>query len=309
MARDYFKLDKRGAADLVQRYVGDHRLTTFRLLHGGMVHRVYEVFLEGGPTRSIVAKLNHPDYAEHFEHEYAVLDWYHTQTQFPVPAPIDMAGPNDDFNGCGILMQRIFAPNLADANLSPRGMHRFQTDLGRYVAALHAQRRDSYGSVFDEDGYPAWLDVFGPMFEKEFHACRQMISSRARSVIDSVYRELDHWLPESGIAAMVHGDLWATNILVDDSHPDRPEIRAFIDLEACYCDPEYELAYLQVFRTVDQSFFNEYGRYHQLRPGFDRRSRVYWLNTMMLHCRIFGERYIENVEHLATQLRQYGARG
>lgn len=305
MAKDNLRLTTDGATDIVKRYLGeDVNLKTHRLMHGGMVHRVQELFVEGGRYQSVVAKVNHIDFYDELRHEYEVLKWYYDESPFPVPEPLAFIESSDNFEGVGVLMERIPALNLADARLSPRGLQALQVQLARHVAALHSSTRPKYGNVVDKKGFDKWTDVFAPMFEREMHNVRPQVSSQARDIIDNVWNNLDYWLPDCQQPSMVHGDLWATNILVDDSHPDRPEILAFIDLEACYCDPEYELAYLRLFRTVNEHFFPEYHKFHPIRPGYERRYRIYWLNTMMLHVRTFGRQYVANVEDVCNQIAQ-----
>ncbi len=280
-------------------------VTRVRKLHGGMVHRVCEFVTDGEPA-SVVAKLNFPDKADVFERECHILEWYRQHTAFPVPEPLARVQPTDAFRGTGLLLERIHGPNLSDARLSPTGFRRIQHELAHHVAELHAHRRPTYGPALEPTGPARWIDVFRPTFQREFLAVRDMLSSPCRRVVAHVLDHLEAWIPEAPDPGptLVHGDLWATNILVDDRHPDQPRILAFIDCGASYCDPEYELAYLRIFRTAHDEFFQRYARRHPLRPGFDRRCRVYWLNTMMLHVRMFGDQYIQACEDLAEQLRR-----
>ena len=104
---------------------------------------------------------------------------------------------------------------------------------------------------------------------------------------------------------LFRSDLWATNFLVDDADPDRPRITGFVDGLANYADAEFELAYLLVFGAANGTFFDHYTRRHPLRPGFDRRCRVYWLNTMLIHVRHFGAAYLPRTESIARELEAW----
>ena len=101
--------------------------------------------------------------------------------------------------------------------------------------------------------------------------------------------------------AMVQKNI-VPNIMVDDTDCDRPIITAFLDVNARYAEVEYELAYLRVFSTADETFFTEYTKTCPLRPGFDDRCLIYWLNTMMLHVWMFGSGYISSCESIAERI-------
>ena len=267
-----------------------------------MVHEVCRWDTTRG--ESLVAKVNELDQAPTFEREKAQLEWYRAHSELPVPRPM-VTFRDPEHAVSGLVMAYVPGPNLAEAQLSRRGMHRVQRELADHVAALHCHQGEAFGPALEPSAeHTRWIDAFAPGFRKEFERVREQLSSRARDVVDKLQDRLERWLPDHVAPVLVHGDLWATNILVDDSHPDRPRILAFIDCEASYCDPEYELAYLRLFQTADQTFFDVYRRTHALRDGFEQRCRVYWLNTMLLHVRHFGEQYLPACEQLADQLRR-----
>ncbi len=321
--REELDISPAEATQILRRFYDPER-TVYRVrqLNGGVVNHVAELHTDGNPE-SIVAKINVPAHAQIFRREAEALAWYREHTSFPVPEPytvIDWAHApgamaSGGVNGStaeaaepkrvevsGLLMSYVDGPNLGDARITTEGYDYVQRDLARHLTLLHGYRGDCYGNALDETGHATWADAFRPMIAREFKEVRDQLSSRARWIITDVIDKLEEWLPETDEPTLVHGDLWATNILVDDRFPSRPAILAFVDCGAIYADVEYELAYLTLFRTVNELFFRDYG--HKLRSGFDRRCRVYWLNTMMLHVRMFGDRYLPSCEELARQLKQ-----
>ncbi len=307
MARRGSEIGLEAATALVRRHMDPAlTVTASRKLYGGSINRVLEWTLDGGAAGSpgsIVAKLNNSRSAKLFRREMASLKVYQENTTLPVPTPIACLEDEPEFDGSGLLMEKIDGINLSEAKVTPTGVHAMQGDLAKHVVSLHSHHRAFYGSALEAEGPSRWLDSFGPVISEEFYRVRELLGSKCRWIIDDVIKTLDQWLPEQSTPTLVHGDLWSNNIMVDDSHPDKPEIKAFIDVGASYCDPEYELAYLRMFNTADDSFFQRYGRRHPLRAGFSRRCRVYWLNTMMMHVRVFGEKYVPGTEQIVMQLQ------
>ena len=300
------EIDTDAATAIVQRRLFPGlRVVAQRKLYGGSVNRVLEWRTDGEPA-TIVAKLNDAASARGFERERASLQIYHEHTTLPVPDVWAVIRDEPEFAGSGLLMERISGVPLSDARMSDRGRQHLQRQLARHLIDLHGHHRAGYGSALEDRGVPRWLDNFQPLMEKEFLRVREMLGSQVRAFLDELVRRLDRWLPEASTPTLVHGDLWSNNVLVDDRRPDTPEIVAFIDGLASYCDPEYELAYLRMFRTADETFFDVYRRRHPLRSGFGVRCRVYWLHTALTHVRTFGERYVPHVEQLVRELRGRG---
>jgi fructosamine-3-kinase len=274
-----------------------------RPLHGGMVSRVEEWITDGKPA-AIVAKVTAENDDKRLHDEYASLDWCARYTSFTMPKPFACVSSTEECDGTILLMERLPGHNLGAARLTADGMRRLQTEMAEILADLHVHKRDTYGDVLEPAGEKRWVDVFGPQIGQEFSAVNNRFSSSARKTISGMLDDLDVWLPESGNPTLVHGDVWATNVMVDDSDPTRPTLTGFLDAVLRYTDVEYELAYLLVFNTADQTFFDEYARRHPLRDGFDRRCRVYWLNTMLLHMRVFGTGYLPACERLAQEIER-----
>jgi fructosamine-3-kinase len=269
-------------------------------LHGGMVNRVEKWTTDGKPM-AIVAKLSAKSDNQDFYTEYKSLEWYRQNSSFPVPAPYACIS-GDKFNGTCLLMECAKGHNLSRARISGRGMGHFQRELARILIDLHTHRRDTYGSCLESTGPKRWLDIFAPQIESNFNRSKAQLSRSCCEIVERLLSDLDKWSPEYNQPTLVHGDIWATNIMIDDAEPDRPIITAFLDVNARYTEVEYELAYLRVFSTADEVFFAEYSKAHRLRDGFDDRCLFYWLNTMMLHVALFGSGYVSSCEGIAKRI-------
>jgi fructosamine-3-kinase len=304
MVFDTTTISAESATRLLRRFLNrDLIVTGMRRLHGGMVNSVMELTTDGEPQR-VVAKLSGEPGKGGFRWEKRVLEWYRANTQFPVPEPYGCDVSGELFPGSCLMMERLPGTNLGHARLSGSGRAAVERQMARILVRLHEHKRDTYGSALDpqQEGEQRWLERFGPQIRSEFEAAADRLSAGARDTIGRTLDELERWLPECGDPTLVHGDLWATNIIVD---PTVPEITGFVDGGATYTDVEYELAYLLVFNTAGRAFFDGYSTHHALRPGFDTRCRIYWLNTMMLHVRVFGDaHYVSACERLAREVER-----
>ena len=298
-------IDLASATQLVRRTV-DPKLTVtaIRPLAGGMIHQVCVLETDGQPA-SIVVKLGTAQQQESLQRQRAVLDWYRLHAAIPVPRVYSVVQPLEGFVGSALLMEHLPGVNLSDARLSPAGRQRVQQELAHHVIALHSHHGLRFGSVLDgEAGYETWVEMFRPMLQHNYEQVMYGLASRTRSIVFELIGRLERYFHPAGVRpTLCHGDLWATNILVDDQHPDRPRITGFVDCAAIYCDPEYELAYLQLFHTADEHFLRLYHRAYPRRLGYAKRFGIYWLNTMLLHLHLFGEQYRRPCDDLAQQVR------
>ncbi len=276
-------------------------VTTVRRMHGGVSNAVYEWLTDGQPA-AIVAKLAPPEQDAALHQEFAALRWYRQHTRLAVPEPYVCVSGGEVFDQTCLLMRRLPGRNLGEAKLSPRGKRVLQQQFALQIAELHRHRRDTYGNALGGETYIRWLDRFAPVMRHHFDTVRDRLAARTRWVVSEVLEHLDQWLPESNQPTLVHGDLWANNIIVDDLDTDRPTLAGFIDGGVNYSEVEYELAYLRIFNTADATFFETYCQTHPLRSGFEQRSRIYWLNTAMTHVTTFGPSYLSVCDRVADQI-------
>ena len=269
-------------------------------LTGGMVNKVEEWLLDKEPF-SIVAKLTDTKDHQGFYSEYDILKWLKENTQLPVPEPYACFS-DELFNGTCLLMRKINGKNLSEACLTPKGLEFYNMELARHLIDLHGHTRKTYGDVLGGESYGRFYDMFFPAIENEYRSIYDRLDPGKRKIVSDVLDGLDTWLPEFNRPTLVHGDIWSANVIIDDKDPDKPLINAFVDPQARYCEVEQELAYLRISSTTNGTFFREYSKKYGIREGFERRCRIYWLNTWMLHVRYFGMRYMPAVEKTIDEI-------
>ena len=90
------------------------------------------------------------------------------------------------------------------------------------------------------------------------------------------------------VPAILHGDLWSGNFIVDD----RGEA-CLIDPAVCYGHREADLAMTRLFGGFEPSFYAAYNEVSPLAPGHQDRLAIYKLYHILNHLNLFGSGYFE----------------
>ncbi|MCZ7546361.1 MAG: fructosamine kinase family protein [Anaerolineae bacterium] len=279
------------------------RVEAMRPLSGGMVNQVLYVAFDRDPARAVLKV--QPDPAEaarrYFPPEYVNLRHLRAH-DFPVPEPYFLHEADSAMPFDVLAMEFWDAVNLGHARLTRREMDRLEREMAETLLALHAHHRDTYGAVDADPGNPSWADEFARRVRPRFESIRGKISAHTARQIDAILDRFDVIFADAGPPTLVHGDIWATNIMLEQ-RADGWHLRGFVDPGALYADVEYELAYLQVFNSAGAAFFEAYTARRPTRAGYPLRRAAYWLNTMIIHVDHFGDaHYRQNTVHLAEQL-------
>lgn len=189
------------------------------------------------------------------------------------------------------------------------------TRFGTALADLHrtAPRLDPegnrYGCAFDNwigatpqrnGWHDDWPTFFAdarlhPQFERARRAGRWRPSWD-----DPAHRllaRLPDLLPARPPLSLLHGDLWAGNVL-----PTPDGLAALIDPAVYVGDRETDLAMTELFGRFDASFYEGYRAAWPLETGYEERRAIYNLYHLVNHLNLFGAGYAPQVERT---LRHY----
>ena len=258
-------------------------------LGGGQVAAVWRVTLKDG--RALVAKSG-----QGLGLEAWMLRYLRSRTSAPVPE-VHLA--DDDL----LVMEFLANDDHLD---TPAEDH-----LGAIMAELHAISGDRFG--FERDtligGLPQpnppaadWPAFFRDhrllAMARAAHAAG-MLPAALLARVEAMGGMLGRWIDNTARPSLIHGDLWAGNILSRG-----PSIVGLIDPALYFADPEIELAFMTLFSSVGQRFFANYGERRKLRPGFfEERRDLYNLYPLLVHVRLFGGAYVTQVDRT---LARYG---
>jgi fructosamine-3-kinase len=278
-------------ADLIARLTG-RAITRASPLTGGSIAAVYRVELADG--RILVAKTS-PVPAQ-FDLEARMLRYLRQHSTLPVP---DVLHSQPD------LLLMTFLPG--DSTMTA-GVQQHAAEL---LAGLHSITAPQFGLDFDtligglhqpNPHTDAWIPFFREhrllyMAQAAYHAGELPAGLLRR--IEAFAPRLDALLEEPPQPALIHGDMWTTNILGENGR-----VTSLIDPAIYYAHPEIELAFSTLFGTFGDAFFRRYQELSPIAPGFfEQRRDIYNLYPLLVHVRLFGGGYVGSVERI---LRKFG---
>ncbi|WP_342648341.1 fructosamine kinase family protein [Mucilaginibacter sp. CSA2-8R] len=175
------------------------------------------------------------------------------------------------------------------------------TALGQQLAAMHRCTASHYG--FEHDNYMGslpqsntkhtkWADFFinerlQPMVQTA--ADRNLLSTRQVDLFEQLYARLPELFAEEQ-PALIHGDLWGGNYLVDTAG--KPYL---IDPAVSYGHREFDLAMTTLFGGFSSDFYAAYHEAYPLAPGWQQRAALWNLYPLLLHLNLFGASYLPQV--------------
>ncbi len=191
---------------------------------------------------------------------------------------------------------------------------RVERHAAELIASLHGvvSADGRYGLEFDgligalpqPNGWCAsWPEFFAaqrlaPMVARAEGA----LSSGCVKALGRLMGNLGELVPERPRASLLHGDIWAGNVLARDG-----KVAAFIDPATYYGHAEVELAFIELFGTFGAGFFEAYasgaGWSASERREYARTRRsVYQVYPLLVHAALFGGGYGAQVEGVLRQL-------
>lgn len=266
-------------------------VSAVRAMHGGSIAQVLRLDLTDG--RAVVAKVAAG--AGTLDIEGDMLTYLAEHTSLPVPAVL--------YNSPNLL---IMAHLPGDSNLTP-AVQRHAADL---LAELHRIQSDHFGfgrpTLIGGLNQPnpwtaSWVEFFSEhrLLAMATEAARvgRLPSDVMRRVAAFADRVGD-FIDEPSHAALIHGDMWTTNVLAQDGR-----VTGFIDPAIYFAHPEIELAFSTLFGTFGEPFFDQYQQHHPIAPGFfEQRRDVYNLYPLLVHVRLFGGSYVASVQRILSAL-------
>ena len=246
--------------------------------------------LKGG--ESIVAKIG--DGSHDLTIEAYMLNYLRAHSDLPVP---EVYHAEADL----LLMEYVAGETSWD--------HASLAHLGKLVANCHQNTAPEYGLERDTLIGPlhqpnpptsSWIEFFRE------HRLRYIIGLARQSGelpaemearLQKISARLERFLIEPEGPALIHGDMWRTNVIVRQGR-----VAGIIDPAIYYAHSEMELAYMTLFDKLSDAFF---AAYCDIKPidaeFFSSRRHIYGLYPLLIHLIIFGGRYLQPIDDTLTR--------
>ena len=165
---------------------------------------------------------------------------------------------------------------------------KFGLDFDNYIGSLHQDNTlttNGFDFFFDHRLLPqAGLALY-----------KELLPRQAYDALLRLRTRLPDLIPNER-PALLHGDLWSGNVLVnEDGQP------ALIDPAVYYGLREAELAFTKLFGGFDDRFYDAYNEAFPLEDGFNERVGLYNLYPLLVHVNLFGSGYVSGVERILKQ--------
>ena len=185
----------------------------------------------------------------------------------------------------------------------------FEQLLGQQLASLHQMSVPSFGFTLNtfcgsteqpnlstSDGYAFYAEHrFGYLARQCFE--QQLIGKETLRGIESICNRLQELIPQQE-PALLHGDLWAGNVMSD-----RRGLPVLIDPAVYWGWPEADLAMTQLFGGFSGALYQAYQEISPLESGWRERFQIYNLWHLLNHLYLFGESYRADVMAVVAKYR------
>ena len=260
---------------------------TKRSISGGDINEAWLLTLDDGTN--LFMKSNSSGFFPCFEAEKEGLEAIQKTNTVRTP---EVLGLGTDGNRSFLLLEYIagtnqvrdywetFAAELAAMHQADAGCrYGFQHDnwigAGRQINTFH----------------DSWIDFFRDCrLKPQLQAAADYLSADERKKSEHLLSYLDYYLQEPDRPSLIHGDLWAGNMITGNDG------KGLLIDPAVYCGhPEADLAMTELFGGFSARFYETYKDIMKLEAGYKERRDLYNLYHLLNHLNLFGSGYLGSV--------------
>jgi fructosamine-3-kinase len=264
-------------------------VNNIRSLAGGSINNVY---LLDTPEGKKVLKINDAGkFPGMFPAEKKGLEFLAGAEAFDVPKVYD----------CGELENKAYL--LLEYKKEGSQKSHFWKVFGEQLSRLHQTSSKNFG--FPSSNYIGSLPQYNEERKSaaDFYVSQRlepqvkMASERGFSLGDlsGFYRNISEEIPDEA-PALLHGDLWSGNYLVNEEG-----LPCLIDPAVCYGPREMDLGMMKLFGGFPPEVFEVYHQHFPLQPEWEARIPIWQLYYLLVHLNIFGSSYLPQVNRIISR--------
>ncbi|MGV3559756.1 fructosamine kinase family protein [Larkinella arboricola] len=263
-----------------------------RFLAGGNINTAAQVFSSEG---LYFVKWNPEDRTDMFACEARGLDLLRATDSTYIPEVIGYGKYRDK----AYLVLEYIDPVVPKTD--------YWESFGQSLALLHSHTQSKFGLNFDnyigslpqhnqltDNGIAFYIEQrLQPLAGMALY--KGLLSKGLYDKFQKLYQRLPDLLP-SERPALLHGDLWSGNVMVNENGD-----VALIDPAVYYGLREAELAFTRLFGGFDERFYDAYNEAFPLEDGFQERIPIYNLYPLLVHLNLFGTGYLSGIERVLNR--------
>ncbi len=264
-----------------------HQIVRRRRIGGGCIHHAERIETNEG---TYFIKHNKPTQYENFQAEADGLQTLAQTNTLRVPRVVAVA--HSEHNAWLVL-------ECIEAGAERKD---FWEHFGETLARLHQHtqlafgyKRDNFIGALPQQNrtHNTWSDFSReerllPMIRLALQEGR--LSSSEAKRLENLFPKLDALIPNEK-PALLHGDLWRGNFLIDERG-----LPTVIDPAVYYGHREAELAFMNLFGGFDRRLFEAYHAIFPLEQDWRKRIGVFNVYPLLVHLNLFGRSYWREID-------------
>lgn len=266
------------------------KITKFQALSGGCINQAGKITTSAGDF--FVKWNDRIKYPEMLMHEASGLRLLSDSTSLHIPGVIASIE-------CDSLQFLVL-----DFVESSHRRKNFWEELGNGLAQLHRHQADLFGLSHSNyigslqqsnEQNKSWIDFF--VSERLERLVKLAVENHRADaslmrLFELLYARLPSYIVEEK-PALIHGDLWSGNIMVNESGAP-----TLIDPAVYYGSREMDLAMSRLFGGFDEEFYGVYMDCFPLAEGYEDRFEIYNLYPLLVHLILFGSAYRTQIDQI-----------
>lgn len=278
------------------------KIESVERISGGDINEAYRLTLTG--DKSVFMKSNTKENLSFFTAEAVGLDAISRTKAINTPRILGI-GTDEDRGGYSFLLLEFISAKSRNANYWENfagqlsNMHRAST-AGLVSNGKYGFNCDNYigrrRQINTEN--ESWTGFFRDCrLEPQFKDADRYFEQEDWKKIVRLLDHIDEILVEPEYPSLLHGDLWAGNVIMGNDG------RAWLIDPAAYVGhAEADIAMTELFGGFPPAFYDAYKELSPLQPGYEQRRDIYNLYHLLNHLNMFGRMYLPEVKRIVGRI-------